>query len=463
MMELVLESCSAFLIATIIYVLAKNLRRTALASQFGTKLILIGFCLLFFGAALDISDEYPQLSYLIILGDTPIQSFVEKFFGRFLGVLFILLGILRIMPVFSTLEEKHQLIETMVETIPAPTFCKDANGVYLACNQSFEEFLGLPRQQILNRTVYDIAPEELAAVYDRADRELLAAGERQIYEAQVEAADGTRRDVLFHKAVYQLDNGAPGGIVGVILDISDRKAVEEGLLRLDRMKSEFIGTAAHELRTPLTSIQGYSELLHAQQTGSREFSDEQCADFLHEIIQASESLSILIDDLLDIGRIESGAVLPMKIAPGQPENLLRRVIEAFRLRNPAQKILLHYAPGPSVFVQYDAQRFRQVMENLLSNAVKYSPDNGPIEVRAQIRGEWFVVQVVDNGFGMTAEQQQRIYEKFYRAEPTKDLVSGLGIGMSITRSIVEAHGGRIRIDSTPGKGTLVEIELPLAG
>lgn len=460
--DILLEVFNALLIAGIILYQLVNNRYRNLSRKPGARLILTGFCLMLLGACLDITDEFPQLNHFIIIGENPVEAFIEKFLGYLLGSLLLLLGFSRILPVFSELEEKRQLIETIVETIPAPTFCKDAGGRYLACNRAFEEFIGVPRSRILGRTVYDISPATLAKNFGQADRDLLEEGGRQIYESQVQAGDGTVHDVIFHKAVYRQESGEAGGIVGVLLDISERKTSEEALRRLDKMKSEFIGTAAHELRTPLASVQGYTELLLAQQTGKNNFSAEQCADFLNEICQACDALATLVDDLLDIGRIENGRPLTMNIQPDNPEPLLRKVVEAFRLRNPQQPIILHYAPGPDLLLPFDFHRLRQVLENLLSNAVKYSPERKPIEVTIQLQGTNFVLQVRDQGLGMSADQCAKIYEKFYRADPEETQISGLGLGMSVVRSIVEAHGGHIHIESQPARGTLVEVTLPLS-
>lgn len=461
--DIVLEVFNALLIAGIILYQLANNRYRELSGKPGARLILAGFCLILLGACFDITDNFPALNRFVIIGDTPAEAFLEKFVGYLLGFAFLLYGFTRILPVFAELEEKRTLIETIVETIPAPTFCKNESGTYLVCNKAFESFVGVPREQIVGHTVSDIAPSELAAGYREADRVLLETGGRQSYEAQVRLADGSFRDVLFHKAVYPKEDGSAGGIVGVLVDISSQKAVEEGLRKLDRMKNEFIGTAAHELRTPLASVQGYAELLLRHHGGATIFTNEQQQDFLHEICQASEALSALVDDLLDVGRIESGYALPMKIEPGVPAELLRKVVEAFRLRYPQHQIRLNYELATDVQVLYDPHRFRQVIENLLSNAVRYSPGREPIDVEARQKERLFLLAVRDRGIGMTPEQCDRIYDKFYRADSAKHLAGGLGVGMSITRSIVEAHGGSIRVESEAGKGTLVEVELPLDG
>jgi diguanylate cyclase (GGDEF)-like protein/PAS domain S-box-containing protein len=123
-------------------------------------------------------------------------------------------------------------MQASLDNIPAPIFAKDAAGLYTGCNQAFVDYLGLPRGQIIGRTVFDVAPPPLAAVYDEADRKLLAGGGRQVYEAQVRWADGSLRDVIFHKAVFHDSQGQVAGQAGAIFDITDRKRLEHGLREL---------------------------------------------------------------------------------------------------------------------------------------------------------------------------------------------------------------------------------------
>ncbi len=455
-----LELFNALLIAGIILYQILKVRNTRLIGRPGTRLIFAGFCFMLFGACLDMTDEFPQLNHFVVIGDTPVEAFLEKFFGYMIGSFLLLLGFSRILPVFAELDAKQQLVETIIETIPAPTFCKDDEGRYLACNRDFEEFLGVDRDKIIGETVYALASRELADKYHQADQELLSQKGRQVYEAQVLAADGTHKDVMFHKAVFSKADGSAGGLVGVMLDISERKREEEGLRRLDRMKSEFISIAAHELRTPLTSVQGYSELLlNSEQTGK--FTDAQRHDFLHEIYQSGEALSRRVDELLDVGRMEQGLPLPLNLQSCQPEPLIQKVVAQFCLQNQSQQIELKTELSPQQVFIFDEQRLRQLVENLLSNAAKYSPEKNMITVSARNDGEYFQFEVSDQGIGMTPDQRVKMFDKFYRAEKNQNWISGLGIGMSIVKSIVDAHQGEIEVESQLGIGTCVRVKLPL--
>ncbi|MEK8031773.1 diguanylate cyclase [Ideonella sp. DXS29W] len=132
----------------------------------------------------------------------------------------------------TRLKAQIHAMQASLDNIPAPIFAKDADGVYTGCNQAFVDYLGLPREQIIGKTVFDVAPPHLADVYDQADRQLLASGGRQVYEAQVKWADGNLRDVIFHKAVFHDAHGAVAGQAGAIFDITERKRLESGLREL---------------------------------------------------------------------------------------------------------------------------------------------------------------------------------------------------------------------------------------
>jgi len=456
--DAILELLNALFIAGIIGYLLQIRRRHRQVSKPGYNLVLAGFGLMLFGACLDITDEFPALNYLVVVGETPVEAFIEKFFGYLLGTLLMLAGFVRILPVYGQLDAKRQQIETIIATIPAPTYFKDTDGVYRECNHAFEAFFGLEREQIIGHTLFDIATPEIAERYTRADRELLQSGLTQVFEASLQGADEEPREVLFHKALFPREDGSPGGIVGIILDITDRKRAEQTLLRFDSTKNEFISTAAHELRTPLTSIQGYAELL-AQQWPA--FPDEKKREFAGEIFNATQGLAKITDDLLDISRIETGRPLPMCFAMVDPRELLQRNLAHFRLNAPQLQFELHDRLPAGLQLYGDQQRLQQVLVNLLSNAAKYSPNGSTVHVRVGQEQQELRLDIEDSGIGMTREQLTQVFDKFYRADASNTGAPGLGLGMSIVKTIVDAHRGRININSAPGQGTRVSVRLPL--
>ncbi len=225
---------------------------------------------------------------------------------------------------------------------------------------------------------------------------------------------------------------------------------------LDRIKSEFLSTAAHELRSPLTSILGFSELLLLRM----DLSDEERTRFLKYINDHAVHLKQLVDDLLDISRIESGVSFLVKLEPLELHSLFEQEIRSWQETHPDHNYQVfgsHEWPP----VHADEDRIRQVVRNLLSNATKYSPAPGTITVSATPVGGYMEVTVADEGIGMTDEELPHIFEKFWRANASSTAVEGTGLGLVIVKHIVEQHGGHVWVESIKGEGTVAHFTLPL--
>ncbi len=231
-------------------------------------------------------------------------------------------------------------------------------------------------------------------------------------------------------------------------------------MEVDRMKSEFLSHAAHELRTPMASIYGFTELLMTQ-----EFDAPTRHDLLATIHKQTEWLVAIINELLDLARIESRRGKDFRIEAVSLPPLVDEVVAALRI-DPARWPLVAHIPDGLPAVRADAAKLRQALTNVLSNAVKYSPGGGVIDLRCGARdmgGKTFVdIAVTDHGIGMTPEQAARVGERFYRAD-TSGNIPGTGLGMTIVKEIVELLGGGLIRQSAPGVGTTVTLWLPADG
>ncbi len=230
---------------------------------------------------------------------------------------------------------------------------------------------------------------------------------------------------------------------------------------VDRMKSEFLSTAAHELRTPMASVLGFSELLLARGGMS-----EEQEEFLEIIYRNAKLMATIIDELLDLARIEARRGKDFKIEELDLERLLHEVVADFKVPPDRAAPALHIE-GRFQSVAGDRSKLTQAVLNVLSNAYKYSPTSAPVEIAlveevAHGSGSGRLgIRIRDHGIGMTAEQISRVFERFYRAD-TSGKVLGTGLGMSIVKEIVELHGGRVGLESQPGEGTTVTIWLNAA-
>jgi signal transduction histidine kinase len=224
---------------------------------------------------------------------------------------------------------------------------------------------------------------------------------------------------------------------------------------MDRMKTEFITTAAHEFRTPLTSIQGFSELLLCRQLPPAEQKE-----FLTYIHDKAAVLTEIVNDLLDIARIEAGRGIPLRPSPCTARELVDQILPFIQSRPDRSRFQIDLA-APDTSLRVDRDKIGQVLENLLSNAVKYSPPLTPIRIAGAGTAGEYEITVIDRGIGMTPRQLERIFDKFYRADASNRAVGGVGLGMNIARSIVQAHGGRIWVESAPRQGTRAHFTLPV--
>ena len=225
----------------------------------------------------------------------------------------------------------------------------------------------------------------------------------------------------------------------------------------DNLKNAFISTAAHELLTPLTSVLGYSELLLSPDGLEPEVQRE-CLGYIH---QKALNLAEIVDDLLDLGRIEVGNTLPLDCAPCDLATELQQLIEQSRRLYPEREFTLKL-PQPPVWPELDRGKLMQALENLLSNAIKYSPKGSPVSLASWVEADQVKIAITDQGIGMSAEQAEKAFEKFFRGDSSNTATGGLGIGLTITKNIMDAHGGDIRICSQPGAGSTITLTFPLS-
>ena len=229
------------------------------------------------------------------------------------------------------------------------------------------------------------------------------------------------------------------------------------LEELDHAKSSFVAVASHELRTPLTALQGFSELLAARRLPAEEVS--RLAGIMH---QEARRLGRIVNDLLDLARIERGLAPALHRTPVAVETLIAGVADVFRRGRATHPIVVGYEAGlPRVDADRDA--LERILTNLVSNALKFSPPGRLVRIRARgaAHGGAVEVEVEDQGAGIPAESLARIFEPYYRAPEAAGTARGAGIGLAVVKSLVEAHGGSIRVESAHGVGTRVVFSMPV--
>jgi len=269
-------------------------------------------------------------------------------------------------------------------------------------------------------------------------------------EGDIERPDGSRIAVgVSHSLLYD----EHGRLVNIIVNVHDISRFREA----EEMKSTFISVISHELKTPVTLIKGYASTLRREDA---QWDEKTVRESLSIIEQESDRLDRLINDLLDASRIEAGG-LKLEPADLSLSRLIPKTVEKFRTQTETHRFEMQVPPDlPLVYA--DEQRISQVLYNLISNAIKYSPRGGVIRVGAEARPNDILVWVADEGIGIPPDEQERLFERFYRVDSSlRRRTQGAGLGLYICRSIVEAHGGRIWLADTD-RGTRVRVRLPAA-
>ncbi len=357
-------------------------------------------------------------------------------------------------------QEEASRSVAILEAVADGVLVTDAENRITFVNSSTERILGLSANRLLGQPL-----ENFGGLFGKAAGAWLEAirlwsddpasyRPGDMVAEQLELENG--RIALIHLAPVIFQNDFLG-TVSIFRDITHE-------VEVDRLKSEFVATVSHELRTPMTSIKGYVDLLLMGAAGA--FNENQ-AHFLQIVKSNAERLNALVNDLLDVSRIEAGRVT---LTP-QPLNLRdvaeEVLAEALRRSQEEQKPMAFSLDAPKSLprVLGDPERVRQILGNLVDNAYHYTPANGTIKVRiAAINGNEVQVDVEDNGVGISPQDQARIFERFYRGDhPLVLATPGTGLGLSIVRQLVEMHNGRIWVTSkgVPGEGSTFSFTLPV--
>ena len=356
----------------------------------------------------------------------------------------------------------------ILETMQGAVIVEDLEGKIRVVNRTAQEMLGYEKKELLGK--------DLAAVFPGGVdlRNKIRTGEK----AAAQEAVWTGRDGVPHEVDISASSLAddrdrmPVGIVYVAHDITKRKQAEDRLRTysdelaaankkleaLDRLKSEFVSTVSHELRTPLTSIKANVELILLKPS----LQQEKKHRLLVTINEESDRLTRLVNDLLDLSRIEAGTV-QWRREEVSMNSVIRISLDAILPLLRKKGLALKTAVAEAIpAISGDRDRLVQVMNNLLSNAVKFTPAGGVIAVTARQEGQQLIVSVEDTGAGIPAEDIAFIFDKFHRSRD-QAMTEGTGLGLTIARQIVEYHGGAIHVSSVYGAGTTMTFSLPVGG
>jgi two-component system, OmpR family, phosphate regulon sensor histidine kinase PhoR len=332
---------------------------------------------------------------------------------------------------FEDLRREREESRTLLEALSDGVLAADKRGVVISTNAAARHLLGYDDTEPL--------PPLGELFHDRAHRALM----REVLAGAVVE----ERELNFGGRVVMVSARplAGGGTLLVLSDVTDVR-------RLETIRRDFVANVSHELKTPLTAIAGYAETLASEST------DPQATGFAQTIVDNARRMQRLVDDLLDLSRIESGGWAP-EPRPIRIDESARESWRPFAERAAARRIELEASDGASV--NGDPEALRQIFTNLFDNALRHTAPGGRITVTTQRAGNAILVRVSDTGSGIGAEHLPRIFERFYRVDPGRSrLEGGTGLGLAIVKHLVEAHGGRVEAQSELGRGTTILLYFP---
>jgi two-component system phosphate regulon sensor histidine kinase PhoR len=335
----------------------------------------------------------------------------------------------------------------LANNMPQMTWTNLPDGTPNFYNKRWEDYAGFNLLDNKERRKILIHPDDIELTNEKFNASV-KSGEVFEVENRYRKADGTYRWHLNRALPFKDDAGNILFWMGTATDIEEQKRAME-------KKDEFIGIASHELKTPITSLKGYLQLI----SHKKETLPDMVKQYIDKAIISLNKLQRLIDDLLDVSKIQAGR-LEYVMQPVDLTELVRQCTENANHMYPNYNFISKAEAG--LLINGNDERLEQVVMNLINNAVKYSPGDNNVLIGAEKRDGMVHVSVTDNGIGLSPEQKERIFERFYRVEDKKYMSSGLGMGLYISQEIINHHHGKIGVDSELGKGASFYFELPLA-
>ncbi len=360
------------------------------------------------------------------------------------------------------LKESENKYRTLFESSTDGIYSTDMEGRFIEVNEAFLKMIGYSREEVLDLHNRQITPPKW---YEHEDNMLFthfSEGESKVYEKEFILKNGDILPVSIRFWILLDEQGDPYRIWAIVRDITESKKLEKKLKEINRIKSEFLSRASHELKTPLVSIKGFTDLILTMH--SEELKPEIISN-LEEIDKGCARLQKIINDLLYTSRLESPDLKPRL----EKENLSFLINYCANELHPLavkREHSINLEIHESIITRFEKEEIHEVLSNLLSNAIKYTPPRGWIDIKTDLTEEFVIISIKDNGIGFTKDEKDRIFKQFGKIERYGqgfDLgIDGTGLGLYISKKIVESHGGEIWMESEgKDKGSTFYFSLPL--
>ena len=369
----------------------------------------------------------------------------------------------------SNLRNSESRFKAFIDNTPSAILLKEPDGRYILANRIWHQWFNPDGVDVVGKTVYDFFPEGHAEEVKEQDQQVIDSGVVIEHEIRTPRPDGTVLITMMQKFPVLDQDGRLFAIGGINTDITDRKRSEELLLTAkeaavsaSHAKSEFLAHMSHELRTPLNSILGFSQVLESEAMGRHAVAKYK--EYSADILRSGELLLAVINDILDISKIESGEV---EVDDGQIDAgaLVDACLRMVAGRAEAGKVTVDVRVDDGVgALRADERLVKQAILNLLSNAIKFTPAGGRVGVAVSASGNGAITfAIADTGIGIAPKDMETVLEPFGQVRESQHLAhQGTGLGLPIAKRLMELHGGVLVMTSVPGEGTTVEIRFPAA-
>ncbi|MCR1849233.1 PAS domain-containing sensor histidine kinase [Paraclostridium sordellii] len=356
------------------------------------------------------------------------------------------------------IENRNKMLEIIVDNLPIPIFYKDKHGVYLYCNEAFDELIELDRDNIIGKKDYDLnIDEERVKMYKDADNKVIKHKVTTVDELYVERKSGDKYIEITKVPLWDYRKKVIG-VIGIVIDLTQKKATE---IELEKLRLDFFSNLTHEFRTPLNLIFSSVQLIDQSISNIKKGDVNVLIRYLRIIEQNGMRLLKLVNNLIDSTRIDSGCLdynPQNKDIVAFVENICESVVEFSHSQNID---LIFDTDQEEKIISFDSDKMERIVLNLLSNAIKYNKENGRIDVGIKCNEDYIDINVRDTGVGIPSDKIGDVFEKFKQVDNRLTKISeGSGIGLSIVKSLVALHNGMIDVSSKVGVGTEFKVKIP---
>jgi PAS domain S-box-containing protein len=364
----------------------------------------------------------------------------------------------------TNLRQERDLLRTLIDHTPDYIFLKDAAGHFILTNIAHAQAAGIMNPaELIGKTAFDVFSPELAAQFHADDLSIMQSG-KPLVNAERETVDakGLRKSVLTTKIPWLDKDGNVLGLVGISRDVTERKQLEDQTLRLlaeqERVEilQRFLTDMSHDFRTPLSIINSSVYFLRRENINRNLFDEK-----VNNIEVQSDRMLKLLDDLLEMGQLDQKSVI-YNFTQENINPLIQTIVDDFQSVVNLKQQTITFVPDLTISnTRIDALKLSRAIINLVQNAINYTPNGGSISLRTQLKHQMIEFSISDTGLGIAPADFPHIFERFYRADAARSLATGgSGLGLPITKQIVQGHDGTITAQSELGKGTTFVIQLP---